>query len=77
MDNIDKLKRGDYVSFRYEGGFMDNQMKSVVGWVDKIEKTHIVVGNQSWMEVDGLSVNHTRKYYVGRIKSLEVRTETQ
>ena len=65
---IDEITRGTEVRFRY---FLGKQVNNVIGFVDKITKDRIFVGNESHIETIGLEIYHTKKYMKDKIENLE------
>ena len=78
MNKIDEknLIRGNLVRFRYiSKGFRyitSREMISiVVGYIDKITRDSIYVGNECGTEINGAAIYRTRKYKKSKIRGLE------
>ena len=62
-----KLSRADYVEFRYLNG---KNVRTVKGWVDKITRESIYVGNEYMIDKEGLIIEHTKRYRISKMENL-------
>ena len=64
---VGELSRGDDITFRYLNG---REVRQVRGWVDRIARRSIRVGNEYHVETDGKTIFHNRKYIKSKIEAL-------
>ncbi|MBW2968911.1 hypothetical protein KY314_02215 [Candidatus Woesearchaeota archaeon] len=63
------LKLYSEVRFRYLNG---KEVLNVIGWIYKIDRKGIRVGNESHLENNGLQVYHSKDYQFKKIEYLEM-----
>ena len=76
MIDENNLIRGNLVQFRYDGRKFEylhggNYCKHVTGYIDKITRDEIYIGDECVIKSKGATIYHVKEYKKNRIGDLE------